>query len=1085
MAHNLSEWLESEGFGVYQPVFKEHEIDFDILPDLTESDLAEMGMPIGARKRMIRAIEAYLGIKAKNRSGSVPSIEHQTKGETESSKAAENRHMSIMFCDLVGSTELSQTLAPEDLREVISMFRDTCAQVIKKYDGYLANYLGDGILIYFGYPTARENDAERAVRAGMEMISAVSSLEVPGSIKLMIRLGIATGYVVAGDLIGSSAYESFSVLGEIPNLAARLQSEAKPDSVVVSEGTHRLLKNIFTFEARGEKKLKGIPQPVTIWQVVGENSAYKSSGFVASLDLTELIGRKEILSVCSDCWQRAGNGETQVVLLASDPGVGKSRILHEFYDTFKDTAHSAAFWFCSSFDSSSPFHPVIKSLEKRARIENSDDPEIRTDKLCKTLADLEVTDRESTILMLEFLSLPLGQHYQPLSISPQKKRGKTFEVILRLLEQLSLEKPLFVAVEDVQWADPSTKELLDQMISRFHDQKILMIISYRPEFIPPWSGQSNISQYTLNHFNREESSKMVTAVADYHELPRELLDMILERTDGIPLFIEELTKSILDLELLEKDGDRYIAKQSFHSLTIPESLHDSLLARLDSLETAKELAQIGAVYGRQFPHELVATITRLQRAPFEDAITKLESSGLLSRHGFGQDAVYKFKSGLIRDAAYQSLLQKHKQELHGAIAKALENDFTELWEGQAEIIAHHFSKAHLHGKAVNYWQRAAEKALARSAYHEAIAHVEEGLVNVEELSDEDKRNSAELRLQLTLGPALMTLHGFASPGVNDAYARATELAKSLGDHARLFTATWGKWLAQQQGGNMQTAQVLADEVLSLAEELDELEFRLQAHHAIWTTAYRQGNFVKCLSHAERGVELFVPEIHGSHSAAYGGHDAGTCASNHAALSSWFLGENKRAEMFIDAAIKISDELAQPFSQALARVFAAQLYRYMDDPEKVSSYADAALVITRDNGFGQLLAQAELLRGWAVALHSNAQEGIKVMEQALEDFVATGAGGRRGSFLPVLADIQIRQADYTNALKTLKDAEAISTESGERTTVSEILYLKGVALLKCGAEKKKIKQTLETAQEVSQADGARVIEARVSALGELL
>ena len=1085
MTQNLADWLESEGFGVYQSVFKEHEIDFDILSDLTESDLAEMGMPIGARKRMIRAIETYLGIKKTDPPKSEASEVSQDLTAIDSSKTAENRHMSIMFCDLVGSTALSETLDAEDLREIISMFRDTCAQVIKKYDGYLANYLGDGILIYFGYPTARENDAERAVRAGMEMISAVDELEVPGSIELKIRLGVATGYVVAGDLIGSSASESLSVLGDIPNLAARLQSEADPNRMVVSEGTHRLLENIFIFELRGEKTLKGISKPVTIWQVVGENSAYKTSGFVASLDLTELIGRAEIMSVFSNCWDRACKGEAEVVLLASDPGVGKSRILHEFYDTLKGTELSIAFWFCSSFDSSSPFHPVIQFLEKLAGMETNDDITTRTDKLHQCLTELEITDNESITLALEFLGIPPGPHYKPLAISSQKKRGRTFELILGILKQLSVEKPLFVAVEDVQWADPSTLELLDQMISRFRDQRILLIISYRSEFIPPWAGQSNISQYTLNHFNREESTKMVAAVADYHELPAKLLDMILERTDGIPLFIEELTKSILDLNLLERDGNRYIANKQFNSLTIPESLHDSLLARLDTLGTAKELAQIGAVYGRQFPHELIAKITSLHRTSFEDSMTMLESSGLVSRHGFGEDAVYEFKSGLIRDAAYQSLLQKHKQELHAAIAKALESNFSGLWEGQSEIIARHFSKALLHGKAVAYWQQAAEKALAHSAYHETIAHVEEGLQNAEELSDEDKHKKAELGLQLTLGPALMTIHGFASPGVNDAYTRATELAKSLGDHARLFTATWGKWLAQQQAGNMQIAQVLADEVLSLAEELDELEFRLQAHHAIWTTAYRQGNFVKCLKHAKQGVELFVPEIHGSQSSSYGGHDAGTCANNHAALSSWFLGENKRAEIFIDGAIKISDELAQPFSQALARLFAAQLYRYMDNPEMVTHFADAALVITRENGFGQLSAQAELLRGWAVALQSNAKEGIKVMEHALEKFVATGAGGRRGSFLPILADIQIRQSDFTSALKTLENAHAISTDSGERTTESEILYLTGLALYKCGAEKRKIKQTLNKAHEISQADGAKVIEERVLALTEMV
>ena len=1073
MAVDIASWLDAQGFGAYQQAFAEHEIDLDVVGELTESDLAELGLPIGARKRLIRSIRELLGEPAA--AVSVPPV----NAPGDAGASAEHRHLSIMFCDLVGSTALSESLDPETLRDVIAGFRDACADVVAHYEGFLASYLGDGMLIYFGYPQAREHEVECAVRAGLAMINAVGQLVSPVGVDLQIRVGIATGYVVAGDLVGSTASEALSVLGDMPNLAARLQSVAQPNTLIVSDSTRRLVQEVFNFEDLGQQMLKGFSEPVTAWRVLGESAAPNRFDATVSRELTALVGRVEEIDLFSNRWRLAANGEGQVILLTADPGVGKSRILSSFIDGLKQEKPGTAYYFCSPFHRNSPLQPIIGQIEKAAGIKKGDGPGRRLDKLEALLEPMGLIDDETATLFAEMLGLPAGTRYPPLDLSPQRKRAKTFDAIGRFLKALSSAVPTLAVFEDVHWVDPTTLELLGQLIERLREDRVLLVVTFRPEFKPPWSGRANITVCSLNRLGRRDSIGMITAVAGGKPLPDEVNDIILERTDGVPLFVEELTKNLLESGYLEEAEDQHILPQPLPVLAIPESLHDSLLARLDTLAAAKELAQIAAVIGRLFPHELIAAVSPLRGHAFDEAIEKLIGSGLVSRQGYPPEASYEFKHALIQDAAYESLLRSRRHEIHGAIAAALETDFADLTASQPEILAHHFSEATLAEKAVPYWQRAGTQAVERSANREAIAHARAGLRQLDAWPDGDERRTAELSLQLTLGPALMTIHGYASAGVMDAYTRAHDLAEALDDTARLFTATWGMWLVQQQGGNINHARLLADEVLALAERLGEIEYRLQAHHAVWTTAFRLGKFSKCLHHAEQGIALFDVKEHGWHATLYGGHDAGVCAYNHAALSAWFLGHADQAVEYARSGVALAEELAQPFSEALAKFFSAQLYRYRGEPREAQAYAEGSLDVSRSHGFAQLEASAEVVLGWAVAQLGNKKEGIATMNQALDGLAAAGAGARRASFLPILADVYLHNGETKEALDALDMAEQLIGESGERTAETEIQLLRGELLERSGAPTAEVEAAFNKVIDLARADGVLAIELRAA------
>jgi class 3 adenylate cyclase/tetratricopeptide (TPR) repeat protein len=653
---------------------------------------------------------------------------------TPAAPEAERRQLTVMFCDLVGSTALSEKLDPEDLREVIRAYRETCAKVVGRFEGHIAKYIGDGLLVYFGYPQAHEDDAQRAVHAGLGIVEDMQRLNQRVSkehgVELGVRVGIHTGLVVAGEMGAGEVVEKHAIVGETPNIAARLHELAEPNTVVLSARTQRLVEGLFDCDGLGPQHLKGISEPMPVYQVQGEGVAPSRFEAVAERGLTPLVGREEEIALLLKRWNLAKDGEGQVVLLSGEAGVGKSRILREFRARLVDEPHHRAFYFCSPYHRNTALYPVIGQLERDLHIEKDDGPEQRLDKLESWLGELDLAVDEMMPLLVPLLSPSGVERYPPPSLGPEQLKERTLEALVDVMRARAARQPVLMTVEDAHWVDPSSLEFLSLSIEGLRSARVLLTVSYRPEFEPPWTGRSHLTSLTLNNLGRKESTGLVAAVTGGKALPEEVLGQILAGTDGVPLFVEEMTKTVLESGLLQDVGDHYALSGDSSSLSIPASLQDSLMARLDRLGEEKAVAQLAAMMGRTFSFELLAAVSPLGDEELERALSKLVEAGLIYRHGLPPDVTYEFKHALVRDAAYHSLLKNTRQQYHGQIAQVLEESFVAV-ETEPEVLAYHFSEAGLPGQAVQYWGKAGERALARYGYEEALGQFERALAGKE------------------------------------------------------------------------------------------------------------------------------------------------------------------------------------------------------------------------------------------------------------------------------------------------------------------------------------------------------------------
>ena len=677
----------------------------------------------------------------------------------------------MLFCDLVGSTALSAQLDPEELREVVRAYQDTCAKVIARFEGHIAQYLGDGLLVYFGYPLAHEDDAQRAVRAGLGMLEALGQLTTrlaqERGVHLAARLGIHTGLVVVGDVGGGTRQEQLA-LGETPNLAARLQGIAAPNTLVISAATLQLLGGFFAYQALGTRPVKGIAQPLEVYQVLYESTARSRLEAAGSTGLTPLVGREQEVGLLRERWAQVKDGLGQVVLLSGEAGIGKSRLVQVLKE---QVATEPQAWLtpcqCSPYHQNSALYPMIDLLERVAlRFEREESPQQKLSKLEGFLVQYGLPLAETVPLLAALLSLPLTADYAPLAMSPAQQKQKTLQALLTILLRIAAQQPVLFVMEDLHWVDPTTLELLSLLVDQGPTARILALWTFRPDFSPPWTGRSHLTQVTLPRLPRQQATEMTDRVAHGKALPAEVVEQVVAKTDGVPLFVEELTKMVLESGLLQEREDRYELTGPLPPLAIPTTLHDSLMARLDRLATVKGLAQLGATLGREFSYELLQAVSPWDEGTLQRGLHQLVEAEFLYQRGLPPQATYLFKHALIQDAAYQSLLRSTRQQYHQRIAQVLEARFPELCETQPELLAQHYTEAGLMAQAVPYWQRAGQRAIERSANVEAVAHLTKGLELLVTLPDTPERAQQELGLQTTLGPALMATKGYAAPEVD-------------------------------------------------------------------------------------------------------------------------------------------------------------------------------------------------------------------------------------------------------------------------------------------------------------------------------
>src|SRR6476660_2866256 len=904
---DLGGWLRNLGLGQYEAGFREDAIDATVLPNLTAEDLKDLGVAIvGHRRKLIDAIAALRA----DASAKAPPPDTLSATNITAKDTAERRQVTVMFADMVGSTALSTGMDPEDLREVISAYQKCVAETVGHFGGFVARYLGDGVLGYFGYPHAHEDDAERAVRAGLELITAVAGLKTCAA--QQVRVGIATGLVVVGHLIPSGESEERGIVGETPNLAARLQGIAEANMVVIAESTRRLLGSFFLLDDLGTRSLKGIGGPVRAWAALRASSVEGRFEALHATDLTVLVGREEESEMLLRCWSKAKTGEGQVVLLTGEAGIGKSRLAVALVERLAGEPHTRLRYFCSPQHTNSALYPIIGQIEHAAGLAHDDTPQAKRDKLHAVLEQTS-TSIEDAALFAQMLSLPNDGRYPLLDLTPQQRRQRTLEALTAQAAKLATQRPVLMIFEDAHWIDPTSLELLSRTVDQIKTVPALLIVTFRPEFQAPWVENSHVTSVTLNRLGKNEVAALIAGLVGNKELPADVMAEILERTDGIPLFVEEVTKAVLEAEG-EVEARRTVAAIPSPALRVPASLHASLMARLDRLGPAKELAQIGATIGREVSHPLLAAVVRKPEAELQTALDRLIGAGLLLRQGSAPYETYFFKHALVRDAAYSTLLREQRRALHGRIAETLESQFPEVSEKQPELLARHCTEAGQIEKAAALWGKAGLRSLGRSALVEAVEQITRALDQIAALPVTPALRREQFKLQVSLLSPLGHVKGFAAPETRAAVERARlliEQAEALGeppeDPLLLFSVLYGFWVANYVAFNGDVMRELATQFLSLAETQGALVPRMIGHRILGVALMYAGDIAESRLQFDQAIALYDPAQHRPLAARFGA-DVAVTVLTHRPLALWVLGDPEAALADVEHALDDAREI---------------------------------------------------------------------------------------------------------------------------------------------------------------------------------
>jgi class 3 adenylate cyclase/predicted ATPase len=962
---------------------------------------------------------------------------------------AERRQLTVMFCDLVDSTKLSSQLDPEEYRDVVRAYQAACTEIIQRYDGHIAQLLGDGLLVYLGYPQAHEDDPQRAVRAGLGMLAALGdlnqALQQAKGIQLAIRLGIHTGLVVVGEM-GSAGRQEQLALGETPNIAARIQGLAAPNTLVISDATYRLVQGYFACQDLGAQSLRGVTEAMRLYHVLGESGATSRLDVAQPRGLTPLVGREAEVTLLQERWVQAKAGYGEVVLLTADGGLGKSRLVQVLKEHLAYEPHVR--WECRSlpYYQNTALYPLTDLFHRILQWQSEEPPDAKFAKLERALSQYRLPLEDTVPLFAPLLAVPVPEHrYPSLNLSPQRQRQKTLETLVAMLLELAERQPVLFILEDLHWTDPTTLEFLNLVIEQIPTTSMLMLLTCRPHFQPAWYHRSYLTEMTLHHLSPAQVVQLVTGMTDGKIMPHEVLAQVVEKTDGVPLFVEEITKAILESgQLTARDG-HYELTRSFSTFAIPATLQDSLMARLDRLVTAKGVAQLAAVIGRQFSYELLQAVSQVDEAMLQHELGRLVEAEIVFQRGVPPQATYIFKHALIQDAAYESLLKSTRQQYHQRIGQVLEAQFPEMVEAQPELIAHHLTEAGLSEQAIAYWHKAARRAAERSAHVEAIAHLRQGLALLEKLPETPERTRREVDMLIVLGASLIAIKGYAAPEVGETYTRARQLCQSLDDPHQLVLVLWGLWAFYITCAELRTARALGEQLLLLAQHAQDTPMLVAAHTALGTTLFFLGVVAAAHTHLAQGIALYDSQQHHASALLYR-EDIGVICHSYAAWTLWCRGYPEQGLARSVEAETLAQQLAYPFCLAHALILAALFHSSRREVRLTQERAEPAIVLATDQGFPHHMAIGTILHGWALAHQGQAQDGIEQLHQGLIACQVIGIDLLRPYYLALFADAHGTMRHQELGLKVLMEALALMDTTGERVWESELYRLKGELIL---------------------------------------
>jgi class 3 adenylate cyclase/predicted ATPase len=1074
---DVGEWLRGLGLAQFEATFRDNGIDAEVLPELTEADLEKLGMLLGHRKRLLRAIAGLSAPVAR----SAPPVAVDSGSAVD---AAERRQLTVMFCDLVGSTALAGRLDLEDVRGIIAAYHKCCATLIARDGGFVAKYMGDGVLAYFGYPQAHEHDAERAVRAGLSIVEAAPKLQTSAGAPLHVRVGIATGIVVVGDLLGSGEAREPEVVGDTPNLAARLQRIAEPDSVVIAESTRKLLGDLFELVDLGPQDLKGVAGAARAYAALKESSQESRFEALHAGGPTPMVGREEESQLLLDRWANAKAGEGQVVLLSGEAGIGKSRLTAAFLERLAGEPHRRMRCFCSPQHTDSALYPVIGQIARAAGFAREDDGKTRLNKLDVLLAQSS-TSREDAALLAEMLSLASDGRYPALDLAPQQRRQKTLDALIVRVAAFARRTPVLMVLEDAHWADPSSLELFGRLVDKIDSLRVLLLATFRPEFAEPWIGRPHVTALTLTRLRAREVAALIDRVAGLRPLAESIRQDIVERADGIPLFAEEMTKAVLEAEG-EGAAARAIAWVPSPALAVPASLHASLMARLDRLGPAKAIAQIGAAIGREFSHALLAPVARLPDRELARALDRLVQSGLVSRQRAEPDSTYLFKHALVQAAAYGTLLRGARRALHARIAEALELQFSSVTESEPELLAHHLTEAGLIERAAVLWGKAGERSLARSALVEAEAQLTRALAQIAALPSTPALRREQIKLQVALVNALMHSKGYAAAETKASLERARELierAEALceppDDPLTLFSVLYGGVVANYMAFDSKVLHELAMQFLQLADRQTATAPLCLGHRLVGISLLHEGDVVGARDHFERAIALYDPASHRPLATRFG-LDIGTIPKNWRSLALWLLGYPDAARAGADRTIEDARELGHVPTLMSTLATTAWTYIFLGSYAEAKAHADELRDLADEAGASLWKAMGMSFRGVACVLAGAAPDAVQQIASSLRSYRSTGATVSISFFLAAVGKANAALGQLDEAWRCIDEAVAAVEATGERWNEAEVHRTAGeIALMSSELDAAKAQGRFERALEISRAQQTRSFELRAA------